>query len=756
MAFEPVLTSHVREPNSYTLDFYLQSARGYEGLRKALTLQPNDLIELVKASGLRGRGGAGFPTGLKWQFVHKDTPKPKYICCNADESEPGTFKDHVLMERNPHLLIEGCAISCYAIGAKVAYIYIRGEFYHVQEMLEAEIEKAYKAGFLGKNIFGSGFDCDVYVHRGAGAYEAGEETALIESLEGKRAQPRIKPPFPAVAGLYQCPTAVNNVETLCNVPPIVLNGAEWFAAPRPGEERRPEAVLHQRPREAARRLRGVDAHDAARADLRRAVRAGHARRQEVQGDHPGRIVGAAAARRAPRHARQLRRRAEGRVAARLGRPDRARRDGVHGVAGDEPAALLPPRVVRQVHAVPRGRQLAVSSCCSASRRGEGRMKDIDLLFGVANNIVGKTLCAFGDAAATPVLTTLKLFRHEFEAHVRRAAARCRPSGAPSIRWWRTDGLLQLLLRPAVIGLMIFIVFNALIIASAILVYAERKIMGFMQQRYGPYLVGPHGMLQPFADILKLLFKEELRPKGADKWLFTLAPVLAVVAAFAAFATVPFGAETTLFGLLDEPIKLGVADVNVGVLVVFAVTSMGVYGIVLAGWASNSKYSLFGGLRASAQMISYELSYATALAAVILLAGSMSLREVVDSQAGTWLGFIPQWYIFLQPRRLHHLRDRRRRRDQPRARSTFPEAEQELVAGFNTEYSSVRFALFPQAEYINMVTMSAVATDLYLGGWHFPVVPDMARVAGVPGEGRRSSSSSTSGCAGRCRATATTS
>ena len=206
---------------------------------------------------------------------------------------------------------------------------------------------------------------------------------------------------------------------------------------------------------------------------------------------------------------------------------------------------------------------------------------------------------------------------------------------------------QALLRPAVIGLMIFIVFNALIIASAILVYAERKIMGFMQQRYGPYLVGPHGMMQPFADILKLLFKEELRPKGADKWLFTLAPVLAVVAAFAAFATVPFGAETTLFGLLDEPIKLGVADVNVGVLVVFAVTSMGVYGIVLAGWSSNSKYALFGGLRASAQMISYELSYATSIAAVILLAGSMSVREVVDAQTGFWLGFILFVYIWMR-------------------------------------------------------------------------------------------------------------
>jgi NADH-quinone oxidoreductase subunit H len=276
--------------------------------------------------------------------------------------------------------------------------------------------------------------------------------------------------------------------------------------------------------------------------------------------------------------------------------------------------------------------------------------------------------------------------------------------------------MELYLRPAVIGVMIFVVFNALIIASAILVLAERKIMGFMQQRYGPYLVGPHGVLQPFADILKLLFKEELRPKGADKWLFTLAPILSVVTAFVAFATVPFGATTTFFGLLDEPIKLGVADVNVAVLVVFAVTSMGVYGIVLAGWASNSKYSLFGGLRASAQMISYELAYATSLAAVIMLAGSLSLREVVDAQAGTWFGFLSRWYVFLQPVGfiIYVIAGVA---ETNRAPFDFPEAEQELVAGYNTEYSSVRFALFPQAEYINMVTMSAVATDLYLGGWH---------------------------------------
>src|SRR5216117_2564337 len=229
---DPILTTYVREPNSFTLDFYLQH-EGYEGLKKALAMQPDAVVEMVKASGLRGRGGAGFPTGMKWQFVDRKSNKPRYIACNADESEPGTFKDHLLMERNPHLLIEGCAIGCYAIGAKVAYIYIRGEFFHVQGYLERAIGEAYAKGYLGKNIFGTGFDCDVYVHRGAGAYEAGEETALLESLEGKRAQPRNKPPFPAVAGLYGKPSAVNNVETLCNVPVIVSRGAPWFASVGP-------------------------------------------------------------------------------------------------------------------------------------------------------------------------------------------------------------------------------------------------------------------------------------------------------------------------------------------------------------------------------------------------------------------------------------------------------------------------------------------------------------------------------------------
>jgi NADH-quinone oxidoreductase subunit F len=411
---EPVLTAHVREPNSFTLDFYLQHD-GYEGLKKALAQTPDQVVEVVKASGLRGRGGAGFPTGMKWQFVDKKSPKPKYIACNADESEPGTFKDHLLMERNPHLLIEGCAIGCYAIGAKVAYIYIRGEFFHVQHVLERAIEEAYARGFLGKNILGSGFDCDVYVHRGAGAYEAGEETALLESLEGKRAQPRNKPPFPAVFGLYGCPTAVNNVETLSNVPLILKNGAEWFAALGPEKNGGPKLYCVS----------------------------GHVKRPGVY-EAPMSIT--------------LRELIEGRAGGvREGRTMKAVIPG-----GSSVPILLPHELDIQASfdSVQKAGSLLGSagivvlddttcmvwlaanllhfyrheSCgkCTPCRegtdwlykilqrieRGEGKTADLDLLASISGNIGGKTLCAFGDAAITPVMTTLKHFRHEYDAHIK--------------------------------------------------------------------------------------------------------------------------------------------------------------------------------------------------------------------------------------------------------------------------------------------------------------------------------------------------
>jgi NADH-quinone oxidoreductase subunit H len=234
------------------------------------------------------------------------------------------------------------------------------------------------------------------------------------------------------------------------------------------------------------------------------------------------------------------------------------------------------------------------------------------------------------------------------------------------------------------------------------------------------------LLQPLADIIKLAMKEDTRPKAADPILFMLAPVISAATAFTAFAVVPFGAETTFFGLLDQPVPLQVADINVAILWVFAVTSMGVYGIVLAGWSSNSKYSLLGALRSSAQMISYELSYGMALAAVLVLAGSMSIREIVDSQAGAFwlLGVlpIPRWFVVLQPIGFFIFMTAGVA-ETNRAPFDFPEAEQELVAGYHTEYSSMSFAMFFLAEYINMVTVSAIATNLYLGGWHGPLLPE---------------------------------
>jgi NADH-quinone oxidoreductase subunit F len=416
MAFEPVLIRHVRQPNSFTLDFYRKNDLGYEALRKAVTtLQPNDVIEQVKASGLRGRGGAGFPTGMKWQFVLKDTPKPKYIACNADESEPGTFKDHLLMERNPHLLLEGCAIGCYAIGAKVAYIYIRGEFYHVQKQLQAAVDEAYAAGFLGRNIFGSGFDCDVFVHRGAGAYEAGEETALIESLEGKRAQPRIKPPFPAVSGLYNCPTAVNNVETLCNVPFIIAKGVEWFAGIGPEKNTGPKLYC------VSGHVKKPGVFEASMdVTLRQLIF-----------DYAGGM----------RDGRTLKAVIPGGSSTPVMLPDQldvqasfdaiAKAGSMLGSAAimalDDTTCMV--WLAKNLLFFYRHESCGKCTPCREGadwllklltriEAGEGRMKDIELLLDVCKNIAGKTLCPFGDAEVAPVVSTIKHFRAEYEAHVR--------------------------------------------------------------------------------------------------------------------------------------------------------------------------------------------------------------------------------------------------------------------------------------------------------------------------------------------------
>ncbi len=228
MPIQTLITQNWGKPNSHTLKGY-EGNGGYKALKKALKMKPEELVEEVKRSKLRGRGGAGFATGMKWGFLPKDGKKPVYLCVNADESEPGTFKDRYILENDPHMMIEGIAITCHAIGAKVAYIYIRGEFKTQAEILKKALAEAYDAGYLGKNICGSKVSVDVHVTRGAGAYICGEETALIESLEGKKGWPRLKPPFPAIVGLFGCPTIVNNVETLASVPHVISKGAEWYA-----------------------------------------------------------------------------------------------------------------------------------------------------------------------------------------------------------------------------------------------------------------------------------------------------------------------------------------------------------------------------------------------------------------------------------------------------------------------------------------------------------------------------------------------
>lgn len=224
-----IIRNYVERQNSHTIGSYISSG-GYTALKKALRMDTEEIIDVVKKSGLRGRGGAGFPAGIKWSFVPKDSKKPVYLCCNADESEPGSFKDREILEKDPHQMLEGIIIACYAINSHKAYIYIRGEMPFGAGQIEGAIKEAYEKGYLGKNILDSGFDIDIMLYRGAGAYICGEETGLLESIEGKKGEPRPKPPFPAQIGLFGCPTIVNNVETLACVPHIINNGAEWFSA----------------------------------------------------------------------------------------------------------------------------------------------------------------------------------------------------------------------------------------------------------------------------------------------------------------------------------------------------------------------------------------------------------------------------------------------------------------------------------------------------------------------------------------------
>lgn len=411
MAPEPILTRNVGRPEVRTVRGY-RDRGGYEGLAKALKMEPAAIIEEVKASGLRGRGGAGFPTGMKWSFIPKENSKPKYLVCNADESEPGTFKDRVLMEHDPHLLIEGCLICSFAVGAQTTYIYIRGEYVHAANVLEEAIRDAYAAGVLGDNVMGSGFKHDMYVHRGAGAYICGEETGLLESLEGKRGQPRVKPPFPALVGAFGCPTVINNVETLCCVPSILERGGAWFKGIGTDE------------RNTGPKLYAVSGHVerpgtyefpiGVTFDALLDACGGMWKGRELKAYVPG---GASAAMltAADRHLK-------------LDFDTMAKAGSMLGSA----AVIVMDDTTDMVRVTYRfAKFFAHESCgqCTPCREGtnwmylllhrivdgHGRPGDVDLLASVSGQIGGNSLCALGEAAVGPVRSAVTKFRDEFLA-----------------------------------------------------------------------------------------------------------------------------------------------------------------------------------------------------------------------------------------------------------------------------------------------------------------------------------------------------
>lgn len=423
--YEPVLLKNMSQPG-YTgaLDQYRKTG-GYTALEKVLKgIPPSEVIEIVKKSGLRGRGGAGFPTGMKWSFIPKDHPGPKYLCCNADESEPGTYKDRQLIENDPHQMLEGIGIACYAIGSHNAYIYIRGEFDLGAEIIQRAIQEAYEAKLFGKNLFGTGFDLDVVLHRGAGAYICGEETALLESIEGKRGKPRTKPPFPATHGLYQKPTVVNNVETLANIPYIINRGPEWFASlgtqksagmrvfcvsghvNRPGNYEVPMGItLREMIYEHAGGMRGG---------------------KQLKAIIPG---GASAPFLTQEH---LDVKMDFESIAQAG-----------SMLGSGAVTVMDEETCMIWAAVNLMEFFHHESCgkCTPCREGSawllkilyriesghGRMEDLDLLVSLSKRIEGRTVCAFGDAEIAPVLSTLKHFRQEYETHIQERRCPFRPN-----------------------------------------------------------------------------------------------------------------------------------------------------------------------------------------------------------------------------------------------------------------------------------------------------------------------------------------
>jgi len=409
-----VLCTNVDDPNQYLIETALKKG-AYENLKKALSMTPDEVIDEVKASGIRGRGGAGFPTGLKWSFIPKVSDKAKYVCCNADEGEPGTFKDRVLIEKDPHLLLEGIAIAGYAIGAKAGYIYIRGEFNFGAARLEAAIEEANEKGLIGKDAFAKGTDFHIYVHRGAGAYICGEETALIDSIEGKRGMPRIKPPFPAIAGLYNGPTIVNNVETLSAIPFIVKNGGKAFG--QIGPEKSPGMKIFT--------ISGhVEKPGAYELPMGTPLR-------EIIYDHAGGIKGG----------KKLKAVIPGGASTPVLTPDEidVKMDfdsvaAIGSMMGSGAIIVMDETACIVKSVLTLAKFFAHESCgkCSPCREGctwmvdiikdieegKGKEGDIDFLVSVSDGIFGNTFCPLGDGASMMVSGAVKKFRDEFEYHIK--------------------------------------------------------------------------------------------------------------------------------------------------------------------------------------------------------------------------------------------------------------------------------------------------------------------------------------------------
>ena len=422
-----LLLTHDNVPNIHTLDVY-RSKGGYASVEKALKkMTPEEIVEEVKKSGLRGRGGAGFPTGMKWSFLAKPEGVPRYLVCNADESEPGTFKDRYLMERHPHLLIEGMITSSYALGANTSYIYIRGEYFYVARILETAIAEAYAKGWLGKNILGTGYNLDLYVQVGAGAYICGEETALLESLEGKRGNPRIKPPFPAIAGLYGCPTVVNNVETIAAVVPIVNDGGDEYAKIGIGRSTGTKLIS------ASGNINnpgvyeiemGVPVEEFIFSDT---YCGGIANGKRMKACVPG----GSSVPILPDYLVCKTATGEDRLMTYESLSDGGFATGSMLGSGGFIVYDEHQCVVRNTWNFSRFYHHESCGQCSPCRegtgwmervlhrleKGMGNMNDIDLLVELAKKIEGNTICPLGDAAAWPVAAAIKHFRHEFEYHV---------------------------------------------------------------------------------------------------------------------------------------------------------------------------------------------------------------------------------------------------------------------------------------------------------------------------------------------------